>query len=92
MSAIGDFGELTADKARALAGRYDLDYAVTENQMALPEVYRNGSFVVYDLRSRATEVTEGAEVTTEQRSNGERTEDSARNPQERSDRFFQPGA
>ena len=73
MNAVGDFHALTPEKARALARRYDVHYLVTENALALPEAYRNQSFYVYDVRG--TEGTEGAEFTTEERSNGERTED-----------------
>jgi hypothetical protein len=48
--AIDDFTVLTADKARALAMRYDLDYLVTATEMPLPERYRNDTFHVYALR------------------------------------------
>jgi hypothetical protein len=59
MNAIGDFGALTPDKARALAQRYGLDFLVTETALALPEAYRNRSFLIYDLRAG----TEGPEET-----------------------------
>lgn len=49
-AAIGDFDQLTAERARALAARYDLDYLVTEIDLALPEVYRNERFRIYALR------------------------------------------
>jgi hypothetical protein len=49
MNAIVDFPALTPGKARSLAERYDLDYVVTESEMALPVAYRNGSFRVYAI-------------------------------------------
>ena len=48
--AIGTFSELSADGARGLAQRYDLDYLVTENDLPLTEVFRNAQFRIYDLR------------------------------------------
>jgi hypothetical protein len=48
--AIGDFNALTADAARQLAARYDLDYLVTENDLSLPVSYRNQQFKVYALK------------------------------------------
>jgi hypothetical protein len=50
MRAIGDFNELTADKARQLAVQYGLDYVVTEADLALPVSYRNQQFKIYALR------------------------------------------
>jgi hypothetical protein len=50
ITAIGDFGELTADRARELAEHYDLDYLVTENDLPLREVFRNEQFRIYALR------------------------------------------
>jgi hypothetical protein len=49
-AAIGDFGALTADRARALAGQYQLDYLVTPAELPLPLAYRNGQFRIYSLR------------------------------------------
>jgi hypothetical protein len=49
-AAIGNFGELSADHARELAQRYDLDYLVTESDLPLPEVFRNAQFRIYDVR------------------------------------------
>ena len=49
-TAIGDFALLTADKARDLAKRYDLDYLVTEATLPLPAAYRNTQFWIYALR------------------------------------------
>jgi hypothetical protein len=48
-AAIGDFGAMTADGARDLARRYDLDYLVSEADLMLPVVYRNGQFRIYAL-------------------------------------------
>ena len=48
--AIGDFTALTADSARQLALRYDLDYLVTEAHLALPVAYHNTQFRIYSLR------------------------------------------
>jgi hypothetical protein len=47
--AIGDFGALTADRARALAEHDRLDYLVTEAELPLPVAYRNSQFHVYRL-------------------------------------------
>ena len=49
-NALGDFASLTADRARDLAVRYDLDYLVTEADLALPVAYRNDQFRIYSLR------------------------------------------
>ncbi|MGH9202591.1 MAG: hypothetical protein ACRD2A_15310, partial [Vicinamibacterales bacterium] len=51
-AAIGDFGAMTADRAKELAGRYDLDYFVTEADLPLPVAYRNGQFRVYELSDK----------------------------------------
>ena len=48
--ALGDFTTLTAEGARALAARYDLNYLVTESTLDLPEVYRNAQFRIYALK------------------------------------------
>jgi hypothetical protein len=48
--AVGDFATLTAEHARELARRYDLDFLVTENDFALPLAYRNDQFRIYSLR------------------------------------------
>jgi hypothetical protein len=50
--AIGDFPSITADRVRALATQYDLDYLVAEQPLALPIAYRNSRFFVYALRRR----------------------------------------
>lgn len=49
-TAIGDFTELNADRARALAAQYDVDYLVTESDLPLPQAYRNDQFRIYALR------------------------------------------
>ena len=48
--AIGDFTVLTADRARELGSRYDLDFLVTEANLPLPIAYRNEQFRIYALR------------------------------------------
>jgi hypothetical protein len=48
--AIGDFNGLTADAARQLAARYDLDYLVTERDLPLPAPYQNEHFKIYALK------------------------------------------
>jgi hypothetical protein len=48
--AVGDFTQLTAGRARELAAEYDLDYVVTEGDLALPVAYRNEQFRIYSLR------------------------------------------
>lgn len=50
MKALGDSGSLTADRALHLARQYDLDYLVTEADMALPLAYRNEQFRIYALK------------------------------------------
>jgi hypothetical protein len=47
---LENFPSLTAARARALADRYDLDYLVTEVDLALPLVYRNAQFDIYALK------------------------------------------
>lgn len=49
-AALAAFSTLDADGARTLAQRYGLDYLVTVTPMALPEVHREGEFLVYALR------------------------------------------
>ena len=48
--ALGDFPGLSAERARALAVRYDLNFLVTEATLDLPEVYRNAQFRIYALK------------------------------------------
>ncbi|HXE81192.1 MAG TPA: hypothetical protein VNK41_10605 [Vicinamibacterales bacterium] len=47
---LGDFNQLDAARAAALARRYDLDYVITERTMDLPLVRRFGRFNVYRLQ------------------------------------------
>jgi hypothetical protein len=53
-TAVGDFGQLTPERARDLARRYDLDVLVTTAELALPVAYRNGQFRIYRLRGGQT--------------------------------------
>ncbi len=48
--ATGDFTQITADHARALAGEFDLHYLVTEATLQLPLAYENAGFRIYRLR------------------------------------------
>lgn len=52
-TAIGDFAQLTAERARALAAQYDLDVLVTEADLPLPLAYRNAQFRIYSLQPPA---------------------------------------
>jgi hypothetical protein len=47
--AIGDFTQLTPERARELATQYDLDYLVTTADLPLPIAYQNREFRVYSL-------------------------------------------
>jgi hypothetical protein len=49
VSDIGDFEGLTAERARALARHYAIDFLITERPLDLPVAHRTGPFVVYDL-------------------------------------------
>jgi hypothetical protein len=49
-AAIGDFSQLTAERARQLAAAYELDYVITEAELPLPVAYRNEQFSIYRLR------------------------------------------
>ncbi|HTV02805.1 MAG TPA: hypothetical protein VMF13_19805 [Luteitalea sp.] len=49
LEAVGDFGSLTADKAKALGKRFDLDVLVIDRDLPLPELHRDGRFRVYRL-------------------------------------------
>jgi|RhiMethySRZTD1v2_1073278.scaffolds.fasta_scaffold60656_5 hypothetical protein len=49
-AALGDFSQLTAEKATDLSRRYDLDYLVTEADIPLPLVHQNQQFRIYALR------------------------------------------
>ena len=50
IGTVGDFDTLTAEHARSLAARYDLDYLVAEADLPLPVAYRNRQFKVYALK------------------------------------------
>jgi hypothetical protein len=52
--AAAEFETMSADRARMLAGRYDLNYLVTEADLALPIVYQNRRFKVYGLTAAAS--------------------------------------
>jgi hypothetical protein len=52
-AAIGAYPDMTTDQLRQLDARYSLDAAIVESAFArhpFPELYRNGQFVIYDLR------------------------------------------
>lgn len=49
-AAIGDFAAMTPAHARDLARRYDVDYLVTDADLALPLSYRNEQFRIYSLQ------------------------------------------
>jgi hypothetical protein len=49
-AVLGDFGALTAMRARDIASRYDVDYLVTTALLELPVAHRNEQFVIYRLR------------------------------------------
>jgi hypothetical protein len=55
-----DFDQMTPDRARALAGQYDLDYLVLDRDIALPTAYRNGRFHIYSLSSPSDAVVPAA--------------------------------
>ena len=57
MNAISDFSTLSAERARELAGRYDVDYIVTESELPLSLAYRNEHFRIYSLRQSSTRGT-----------------------------------
>jgi hypothetical protein len=48
--ALGDFTALDANRARALAATYDLDYLVTERTVDLPLAFESGRLRIYRLR------------------------------------------
>ena len=49
IDALGSFEMLRAERARALAARYDLDFLITEHELDLPEAWRTSRFHVYAL-------------------------------------------
>ena len=50
-AALANFDQMTADRARDLAGRYEVDYLVTETDLPLPIAFRNARFRIYALRT-----------------------------------------
>jgi hypothetical protein len=50
LAALGDFGSLTAEQARAIGDRYGLDYLITEQTLGLPVAFASGTLRVYRLR------------------------------------------
>jgi hypothetical protein len=50
ITAIGDFGTLTTERARALASAYGLDYLVVERPFELPLAFQSGELRIYRLR------------------------------------------
>lgn len=52
LAATADFDALTIDDVRRLASRFGLDVLIepADHPFALPVLYRNASFIVYDLR------------------------------------------
>ena len=48
-SDLGDFADLTAERARLLAARYAIDFLITERRHDLPVAHAIGRFVVYRL-------------------------------------------
>jgi len=47
---VDNFDAMTPERARALAGRYGLDYLVTEQPLDLPLAFSSGALRVYRLR------------------------------------------
>jgi hypothetical protein len=50
VQAVGDFASMSPAHAHELARRYDLDFLVTDTDLALPLAYRNDQFRIYSLR------------------------------------------
>jgi hypothetical protein len=50
MRDAGHFDDLTADNARRIGARYDLDFLVTESRLDLPLAFESGALRVYRLR------------------------------------------
>ena len=49
LSDLGDFENLSVERARGLARRYAIDFLITEQRLDLPLAHANGRFVVYEL-------------------------------------------
>lgn len=47
---LGSFESLDEGKARQLAQEFDLDYLISDRQLALPVAYQHGRFTVYRLQ------------------------------------------
>jgi hypothetical protein len=50
LHAIGPFDQLTSERARDLAHRYDLTYLIGEQSLPLPVVFTSGRLRIYELR------------------------------------------
>jgi hypothetical protein len=50
VQAVGDFASMSPERAQELARRYDLDFLVTEADLALPLAYGNDQFRIYSLK------------------------------------------
>jgi hypothetical protein len=50
VAAAANFEQITPERVRDLARRYELDYVVTESDLPLPLAYRNRRFRIYELR------------------------------------------
>ena len=50
LTAIGNFDELTAARARSLAATYDIDYLLAERPFDLPLAFQSGELRIYRLR------------------------------------------
>ncbi|HEY2434649.1 MAG TPA: hypothetical protein VGI12_18395 [Vicinamibacterales bacterium] len=50
LQAVGDFGSLSAERARAIGATYDLDYLIAEREFPLPVAFESGAVRVYRLR------------------------------------------
>lgn len=49
-AALGDFTAIAAERAQALAAKYDLNYLVTERRLDLHTAYENTQFRIYSLQ------------------------------------------
>lgn len=50
IAAVGDFGALTADRAREVGSTYDLDYLIADREFDLPLAFQSGKLRIYRLR------------------------------------------
>ena len=51
---IGDFSQLTEERAGVLARQYELDFLITERRLDLPVVYEAGALTAYRLHGMET--------------------------------------